>query len=114
MVKKKIYILLVVIVLVFTMPACNTSSPMAEATVATTQTLAANLPESEAAVPRVPVAEAKAAFDSGSAIIVDVRGSEAYAAGHVPGALNIQLEEFETNPANLKLDKGQWIITYCT
>jgi len=45
---------------------------------------------------------------------VDVRGSEAYAAGHVPGALNIQLEEFETNPANLKLDKEQWIITYCT
>jgi rhodanese-related sulfurtransferase len=109
------------------MPACNASSPAAEPTIATIQTLAAtqsiepvstqlqaNLPESEAAVPRISVAEAKAAFDNGSAIIVDVRGSEAYAAGHMPGALNIQLEEFETNPANLKLDKEQWIITYCT
>ena len=58
--------------------------------------------------------EAKAAFDSGAAIIVDVRSAGAYAASHVPGALNIQLGEFETNPTGLELDKDQWIITYCT
>ena len=127
MFKRKTNILLAVIILVFATPACGAPSPTVQPTVVLTQTLVAtqimepvstqpqvNLPESEAAVPRVSVEEAKAAFDSGSAIIVDERGSEAYAAGHVPGALNIQLEEFETNPANLKLDKEQWIITYCT
>jgi rhodanese-related sulfurtransferase len=72
------------------------------------------LPQTEAAVPRVSVEDAKAAFDSGEAIIVDVRSTEAYAEGHVAGALSIQLGEFETDIANVKLDRNQWIITYCT
>lgn len=116
-----------VTVLVFAIPACNASSPTAEPTIAFTQTLVAtqimepvstqpqaNLPESEAAVPRVSVEQAKAAFDSGAAIIVDVRSAKAYAVSHVPGAINIQIEEFNTNPTGLALDKDQWIITYCT
>jgi 3-mercaptopyruvate sulfurtransferase SseA len=127
MFKQKAYILYVVTVLMFVMPACNASSPTAEPTIALTQTLAAtqmmepvstqtqvNVPESEAEVPRVSVEETKAALDSGSALIVDVRSAEAYAAGHVPGAINIQLGEFETNPTGLALDKDKWIITYCT
>ena len=125
--KRKIDILLVVTILVFAVPACKASSPTAEPTIAPTQALVAtqimepvstqlpaNLPESEAAVPRVSVEQAKAAFDSGAAIIVDVRSAEAYAASHIPGAISIQLEEFDTNPTGLALDKDQWIITYCT
>jgi rhodanese-related sulfurtransferase len=73
-----------------------------------------NLPLTEAEVPRVPVDVAKAAFDTGQAIIVDVRSADAYAASHVKGAVNIQLGEIETNPSGLNLDKNQWIITYCT
>ncbi|HLO13479.1 MAG TPA: rhodanese-like domain-containing protein [Anaerolineales bacterium] len=73
-----------------------------------------NIPLTEAEVPRVPVKEAKAAFDGGQAIILDVRSPEAYAASHVAGAINIQLGEIETNPTGLNLDKNQWIITYCT
>jgi hypothetical protein len=127
MVKRKIDILLLVTILVFAMPSCNASSPTAEPTIVPTQTLAAtqimepvstqppaNLPESEAAVPRVSVEEVKATFDIGSAIIVDVPSAEDYAVSHVPGAINIQLEEFDTNPTGLALDKDQWIITYCT
>jgi hypothetical protein len=73
-----------------------------------------DLPRSEAEVPRVSIEEAKAAFDSGAAIFLDVRSTEAYAASHVPGASSIPLDEIETNPASVDLDKEQWIITYCT
>ncbi len=64
--------------------------------------------------PRITVEEAKAAFDSGQAIIVDVRSADSYSAGHAVGAISIPLAEFETNISNIALEKDQWIITYCT
>jgi rhodanese-related sulfurtransferase len=75
---------------------------------------APKVPQTEADVPRVTVEEAKSAFDSGKAIIVDVRSAEAYAEGHAAGAISIPLSEFENNINNLPLDKDQWIIPYCT
>jgi rhodanese-related sulfurtransferase len=60
------------------------------------------------------VGDAKAALDSGEAIIVDVRSSESYAAEHAAGAISIPLELIEESPAGLDLDKTRWIITYCT
>lgn len=72
------------------------------------------VPESEAAVPRVTVEEAKAALDSGEAIIVDVRGPDAYADVHIAGAVLVPLGNFENDIANVSLDKNKWIITYCT
>jgi len=63
-------------------------------------------------IPRVPLDEAKAALDSGSAIFVDVRSAEAYQGSHIAGAINIPLADFETRLA--ELDKTRWIITYCT
>ena len=74
----------------------------------------ANLPENDAEVPRLPVDQAKAAFDRGEAVIVDVRGAEAYARSHIAGALEVSLSAIQTDPANLPLDKNKWIITYCT
>jgi 3-mercaptopyruvate sulfurtransferase SseA len=71
-------------------------------------------PFTEAGVPRVTVEEAKAALDSGEAVIVDVRSADSYVAGHIVGAINIPLTEFENNIANVPLAKDQWIITYCT
>jgi len=71
-------------------------------------------PQTEDEVPRVSVEEAKLALDSGEAVIVDVRSSEAYAEVHIAGAVLIPLGEFEGNIANVPLDKDQWIITYCT
>lgn len=63
-------------------------------------------------IPRVSLDEAKAALDAGSAIFVDVRSAEAYAGGHIAGAINIPLAELESRLS--ELDKAQWIITYCT
>ena len=67
---------------------------------------------SETEVPRVSLEEAKAAFDAKTAVFLDVRSAGSYAAGHVPGALSIPLNEMEARLG--ELDPQQWIITYCT
>jgi 3-mercaptopyruvate sulfurtransferase SseA len=129
--KRTKYILLATFLLILTSLACNALLPQIEPTstqtpVPTSITVPtqiteavstqppANLPETDAEVSRVPVDQAKAAFDSGDAIIVDVRGADAYARSHIAGALEISLSAIQTDPANLPLDKNKWIITYCT
>ena len=69
-------------------------------------------PASAAQVQRVSLADAKAAFDAKTAIFLDVRDSSSYAAGHIPGALNIPLADVPTRMG--ELDPKAWIITYCT
>ncbi len=73
-----------------------------------------SLPLTEADVPRVSLEEAYTAYTAGAAIIVDVRGTEAYSEKHVVGALSIPLDKFEIDINSVNLDKDQWIITYCT
>lgn len=63
-------------------------------------------------IPRVNLAEAKAAFDARTAIFLDVRDASSYAAGHIPGALSIPLATLEERANELK--PTDWIITYCT
>jgi hypothetical protein len=102
--------------------ACNASLPQNEPVVTQPPivTLTAEgpgtgiIPLSEAGVPRITVDEAKAAFDSGQAIIIDVRAPEAYANSHAEGAINIPLGVFESDIENIELEKDQWIVTYCT
>jgi rhodanese-related sulfurtransferase len=60
------------------------------------------------------VEAAKAALDSGAAVVVDVRDPAQYEQSHVAGAISIWLEDIEANPTGLNVDKDQWIITYCT
>jgi phage shock protein E len=74
----------------------------------------AQIPLTEADVPRISVAEAKAALDSGDALILDVRSAEAYAQAHITGSLNLPLTIIEADPAHLDLKKDRWLITYCT
>ena len=129
MLDRKRNILLALSVLAFVSFACSALFAQTEPTSTAVPTLvlistkviepvitqsSGNLPLTEAEVPRVPVDVAKAAFDTGQAIIVDVHSADAYATSHVKGAVNIQLGEIETNPNGLHLDKNQWIITYCT
>lgn len=63
-------------------------------------------------IERVSVADAKAAFDSGAVLFLDVRIADAYNGERIPGALNIPLGELETRLG--EMDPNQWIITYCT
>ena len=70
----------------------------------------ANIPYPE--VERVSVQDAKAAYDAGTAIFVDVRGDNLYNTGHIPGAISIAENDMESRFA--ELDPSDWIITYCT
>jgi 3-mercaptopyruvate sulfurtransferase SseA len=119
MMKNK-FILIALAVLLLTTLACNSVLPQADPTQPAISTLELpqgqdnNIPQTEAGVPRVTVEEAKAALDSGEAIIVDVRDPEFFADGHAAGAISIPLGLIESNPSGLDLDQDQWIITYCT
>jgi 3-mercaptopyruvate sulfurtransferase SseA len=68
--------------------------------------------EQNAAIPRVTISEAKAAYDSGEAVFVDVRDADSYARDHIPGALSIPLQVLESRTGGL--NREDWIITYCT
>ena len=63
-------------------------------------------------IERVSLEEAKAAFEARTAVFVDVRGDQAYAAAHVAGSISLPLGEIESRLG--ELDPNQWIITYCT
>jgi 3-mercaptopyruvate sulfurtransferase SseA len=71
-------------------------------------------PATEAEVPRVTTGDAKAALDSGAAVIVDVRSPASFETSHIAGAISIPLADIEANPDGLNFAKDQWIITYCT
>ena len=115
-------IILFIAFLMFAALACQTPVQQLEPTVIPlptqpqpVQQSQSNLPPlTEAQVPRISVSDAKAALDSGQAILVDVRSAESYAAGHAAGAISIPLVNFEDNIGSLSLEKNQWIITYCT
>jgi predicted sulfurtransferase len=120
--KRNNHFILLFFILLFASLACNTSQPTASpatphpliVTLPADQQNPGTIPLSEAQVPRITADEARAAFDSGKAVIVDVRGPDAYAFGHAEGAINIPLGYFETDIENIQLEKDQWIITYCT
>jgi hypothetical protein len=64
-----------------------------------------------AEVPRVTVADARAATLAGQAVLVDVRDGASYRAGHIAGALHVPLGEVATQAGDLPRDRR--IITYC-
>lgn len=63
-------------------------------------------------VERVTVADARAALDNKQAVFVDVRDEASFNSGHVPGAVNIYLVDFDSRYT--ELSKDDWIILYCT
>lgn len=61
---------------------------------------------------RITLADAKADFDAGRAIIVDSRPADSYKVEHIKGAINIPLAEFEVQYKNIPTNKK--IIVYCS
>lgn len=62
----------------------------------------------------IPVAEAKQRLERG-ALVLDARGWEFYKMGHIPGSLNLPMEDFENAFRKLepKLRSGFDNIVYC-
>ena len=76
---------------------------------------AADLPADAIPYPnmeRVKVGDARAVYETKQAVFVDVRDSDSYARGHIPGAKSMPLDVLEERMG--ELNKQQWIITYCT
>jgi hypothetical protein len=87
------------------LPAANGALPSAAA--------AAPTQNPEDAMPRVRVDEAKKALDEGKAIIIDVRGPEAYKMAHIKGSIDYPLPRLEQGDFK-DLPKGKRIIAYCS
>ena len=64
-------------------------------------------------MPRITAVEAKKLVDAGQAVIIDVRGTEAYKISHIKGALDYPLTKIEAKDFS-GLPKGKRIIAYCT
>jgi rhodanese-related sulfurtransferase len=59
--------------------------------------------------------EAAAAFESKAAAFVDARSAPEYATGHIPGAIDLPLMDFDSAfpPLRERLESAPLIITYC-
>jgi hypothetical protein len=121
--KRKQDLLFFVALIVFALSACSAQPIQAPPTAVPTQTFQAGhgitseerkLPQTDADVPRISLEEAQAAFESGAAIIVDVRHPNDFETSHVAGAISIPLIGIERDLTSVPLNKDQWIITYCT
>ena len=60
----------------------------------------------------MPLAEALQRRDRGEVALIDVRSREAYADGHLPGAVNIPSSEIEDRAAEIR-KMGRLPILYC-
>jgi hypothetical protein len=89
---------------VFILSACQNSQ--------LTQSVQYRKYQSDSDVPRIPLADAKAAYDAGTAIIVDSRPEDAFKAEHIAKSINIPIgstpDKFDALP------KGKKIIVYCS
>jgi 3-mercaptopyruvate sulfurtransferase SseA len=87
--------------------------PTASAPAAVPTTAAAanqNIPAPE--IERVTLDDSRAALDEQTAVFLDVRDPASFSNGHIPGSVNIPLNELESRIG--ELDPNDWIITYCT
>jgi rhodanese-related sulfurtransferase len=62
--------------------------------------------------PDVSISEVKALAKSRKAVIIDVNGSDSYAEGHVPGALDFEAIQAKLSDV-LPKDKNALIVAYC-
>ncbi len=91
-------------------PATNASPAVNAAPAATAAPPAArNIPFPD--VERIPLAEAKKAFDDGSAVFVDTHSAASFEVQHVKGAINIPPDQIAKADS---LPKGKKIIAYCS
>lgn len=113
-----------VVVLALAFVACNTdTSNRSNANLTTanrpgTDVAAPRTPTSSApavpsdGAPRITIAELRERMAKNTAVVVDVRGADAYQLSHIKGSINIPEAEVATRSD--ELPKGRMIVTYCS
>lgn len=101
---------LVPLAVILAMPGAPAANPVPAPQPAATPAAAPAGPLAEA--PRISAADAKKALDAGQAVLVDVRGLDAWQNEHAKGAVSIPVNEVHARMGELPKDKQ--IITYCT
>ncbi len=84
---------------------------IAETNLAEVERLIARYLTSKDGLEAVPAGELLARIRSGAVTVLDVRPSEEYSAGHLPGAINIPLKEIEERIG--QLPAGREVVAYC-
>ena len=70
---------------------------------------------SATAARRLSVEDVMSLQAAGLALIVDVRTERSFRAGHIPGALNVPLDQIEARgPEILSVAAGRAVVTYCS
>ena len=66
-------------------------------------------------LPAVSLQEAREAYEAGFALFVDARDPDFFKAGHIPGAVNLPVKDFDRVLPKLKesLLAAPMVITYC-
>lgn len=91
--------------------SASTDQPAPPAAAAAAAPSATQNPEDK--MPRVRAEETKKMVDEGKAVIIDVRGTEAYKLSHIKGSIDYPLSKLENKDFN-GLPKDKRIIAYCT
>ena len=89
----------------------KSTAPVAPPAVAAAGEEAGQNPED--AMPRITAAETIALVKDGKAIVIDVRGSEAYKAAHTKGSIDFPLNKLEAGDFT-GLPRDKRIVAYCT
>ena len=72
-------------------------------------------PTDPARVPRIQPAEVRKLVAKNQAVLVDVRSAQAYAAGHLDGAISMPAWEIESRAAELRRRAGsRTVVLYCS
>lgn len=65
-------------------------------------------------LPPVGIDELTAALDDPQVIVLDAQGTGRFEEGHIPGALNIEIEDVLGQAAEMLPDRARRIVLYCT
>jgi len=107
---KSFILLIAVILIAIALSGCNSSEIKASS--AKPAAAVAQPATATDDVKRISIDEARAAFDSGRAVIIDVRTEGAFKAGHIKGATLIEYSVIGDRAGGLPKEKT--IILYCS
>ena len=71
-------------------------------------------PQALQSTPRMPLEEFRRLHSASRVLVIDVRDARSFKSGHIPGAVNVPLDQVVGRASEIeKRAKGRRIVTYC-